>query len=827
MLAAKKCVTQPLLDFFQGDENKYVIVSLVRSSALGFLNSMNRRCVAQSRAKCGLYFVGNLRLFTGEEDPMNAKTVWVKQNEWSNVMTTMRERNCIASEIMIQCPKHPQLSSHSITEASQLRSLVTSPKLICKIECGFVMPCGDKVHNCNLSCSTPGHRHDKCFYAVTEIFPCGHSTVGKRCFEDISRLVCNARVEYTNKKCGHINTKKCYLDETKINCQKRCEYVMPCGHYCPDKCGEPHDHLSCKQLVQTKLPICGHEIEKKCSDPFDRIKCKERVNTKLRACGHEIEKKCFQDEDDIQCLHQCEKMNKCLRHKCQLKCGSTHSHDTCDAMVEYSFPGCKHVSVWKKKCSEPITWDCLTTVDVKLNCGHFFPKPCHMDPGLATCKLPCAKARDCGHACDKECGQNCNSGDCRPCRKKAKDKRKEAAARAVERLQKEIRANPAKVFQIQPIDHDSSEFFDIRDGVHEKTLQIHGWYRDVVKIEKITNLELEKRFEEAKGKAFGDLVSMKYHGTGNEGVAGIPKHGFRLPKEPGMYGRGVYFATNSSKSAQEIYTKKSNKLLLCKVLLGKENKLERDDKRMTQDKLRSQGFDSVFAPRNTKGKGGVLNDEFIVYDPDYAIPVYIIHFNAFNSLTLTTSLSATMASNKQPSFKKTVLPSRKVSQDPYDTEFRMVESHFLRMINKHPTVQKKQIASIDFVYNKTLEDKFLAKVQDFKTRKISDDIVFAYHGTPSQNVDNILKCNLDRKSREAYGPGYYFSEFPAVSEGYGKLIAFKVLPGKEYVGSDSNAHTAGTLYQSRKVQEDSDGFGTMLVINDNTQFVPFCVLNIQ
>ena len=40
------------IDLFQGDENKYVIISLVRSNVdkIGFLDDMNRRCVAQSRS---------------------------------------------------------------------------------------------------------------------------------------------------------------------------------------------------------------------------------------------------------------------------------------------------------------------------------------------------------------------------------------------------------------------------------------------------------------------------------------------------------------------------------------------------------------------------------------------------------------------------------------------------------------------------------------------------------------------------------------------------------------------------------------------------------
>jgi helicase required for RNAi-mediated heterochromatin assembly 1 len=54
------------IDMYQGDENKYVLISLVRSNGdrkIGFLAEQNRRCVAQSRAKCGMYFVGNVTTF--------------------------------------------------------------------------------------------------------------------------------------------------------------------------------------------------------------------------------------------------------------------------------------------------------------------------------------------------------------------------------------------------------------------------------------------------------------------------------------------------------------------------------------------------------------------------------------------------------------------------------------------------------------------------------------------------------------------------------------------------------------------------------------------
>ncbi len=90
-----------------------------------------------------------------------------------------------------------------------------------------------------------------------------------------------------------------------------------------------------------------------------------------------------------------------------------------------------------------------------------------------------------------------------------------------------------------------------------------------------------------------------------------------------MYGQGIYFATDSSKSAQEIYTKGSHKLLLCKVLLGRSKEVKAANHALCFRKLQQEGFDSVFAPRGS----AVLNDEFIIFKPAQAVPVYIIHYS--------------------------------------------------------------------------------------------------------------------------------------------------------------------------------------------------------
>ena len=220
----------------------------------------------------------------------------------------------------------------------------------------------------------------------------------------------------------------------------------------------------------------------------------------------------------------------------------------------------------------------------------------------------------------------------------------------------------------------------------------------------------------------------------------------------------------------------------------------------------------------------LISDEFIVFDPKQVLPQYIIYFGMSQNPNISKNLKYMKPPPGQGFTKKKVQPSRTVdNSDPFDMEFRMVESHFLRNIRN---AQGKKISSIDFVYNDTLQKKFDDKQAEFKKKKIPSDTIFAYHGTKPENIDSILKTNLNRKVGQAYGPGYYFSEFPDFSLGYGQLIVFKVLPGKEYIGSDEHSYTGpNARFQSKKVQATGE-YGQILVIDNTEQFVPYCVLHL-
>lgn len=62
------------VDGYQGEENDIILLSLVRNNIennLGFLNIQNRICVALSRARNGLYIMGNM-------DNLIHSTLWTE-----------------------------------------------------------------------------------------------------------------------------------------------------------------------------------------------------------------------------------------------------------------------------------------------------------------------------------------------------------------------------------------------------------------------------------------------------------------------------------------------------------------------------------------------------------------------------------------------------------------------------------------------------------------------------------------------------------------------------------------------------------------------------
>ena len=78
------------MDNFQGEENRIIILSLVRSNGeqrLGYTAVDNRICVALSRAQNGFYVIGNFHMFV------------TQNNTWKTIVNKVKAEKLIGSGI--------------------------------------------------------------------------------------------------------------------------------------------------------------------------------------------------------------------------------------------------------------------------------------------------------------------------------------------------------------------------------------------------------------------------------------------------------------------------------------------------------------------------------------------------------------------------------------------------------------------------------------------------------------------------------------------------------------------------------------------------------
>ena len=725
------------IDMYQGDENEFVIVSLVRSNKegkIGFLKNRNRRCVAQSRARRGMYFVGNSSCF--QHNPT-----------WSKLVEAMSQQGCVGSSLIVKCdnPKHKIV--REISNVKELNNITESIHLICREKCAFnYKAC---MHPCTKDCK-PSHNHEKCLKEVPYQVPDCKHTILVECYREIQ-----------------VRT---YQDTEAISC------TFPVTYFCPDR---------------HKTRVLCEEVKKR------RAKC----------------------------VNPCEKIMKCpLKHPCKELCGDNHDHLECKVLVPYNFDRCGHKSVDRKMCTGPITSNCKIEVEFKGSCGHTLRGECeevYRNKSSIQCPHPCPKTLKCSHPCPKNCSQQCPAR-CEVCKKKEEDQIEKYRSQVQQKINALKQSDDTATI---PLDRSTPEYQSIVDRVMKYIQPMHNWYPKVTQITIVKNTKLEEKFLKACLNGYGRYTDLKFHGTSITGVQGITKEGFRLPTSPGMYGKGIYLATDSSKSAQEIYTKGSKTLLLCDVFLGNGYQFQGSNERKKfchneqisplpnygKSFLQKHKCDSIYAPRNSE----VKNDEFIVFNPDQVFPKYIISYEVGEVPRHRPQLAPSVGGFNKHRFKF----SRNVDiNDPYYVEASVAVSHYNRT-NRGQNMFKTD--EIDIVQNSVLEARFDAMKAKLLAKGLGNEIL-AFHATALQNIDSILRNNLDPNRGpthgRAHGNGCYFSEFPNVSASYGdSMILFRVLPGKEYKGPGTLPQSG---YDSKKVSEDRDGYGQMLIIQNAAQFLP-------
>lgn len=362
------------VDNFQGEEAKVIIVSLVRSNderKCGFLKTSNRINVLLSRARHGMYVIGNAN--TARCVPM-----------WDQVITILENDGNIGQNLALCCPRHKE-TSMEVSEPDDFSIL--SPEGGCDKKCISRLRCG---HACINKChSEPLHD------AV-------------RCLERCQRL---------KKGCDHACPKFCG-DPCDPKCQIQMSNItLPCGHVRKKLAchlAQNPDAVQCQVLVETVMPGCKHTVKICCNQlPLPaNYPCSASCGAALE-CGHNCKRPCkmcrpraedgqISMADHGVCKNPCSRQYTTCSHACSETC---HGEKPCRPCMEPCEVRCSH-SRCNKKCHEP----CIPCVE---DCSWFCPHrgacklPCAVPCDLLPCSKRCPIVLSCGHQCPSVCGEIC------------------------------------------------------------------------------------------------------------------------------------------------------------------------------------------------------------------------------------------------------------------------------------------------------------------------------------------------------------------------------------------------------------------------------------
>lgn len=382
-----------VVDKYQGEENDIVLLSLVRSNPegrVGFLQIANRICVALSRAKKGLFCIGNMSLLA---------TVPL----WSKILHTLRKRGHVGPSLLLSCQNHPDTK----TAVAKAADFCQVPEGGCSLPCDARLSCG---HVCTLACHPYDLQHQefRCQKACQRVLcedghrcpryccdPCGH---------------CLVMVAKVLPKCGHHQQVPCSTPAETFCCQEPCETVLQCGHVCRLTCGQECSKR-CPELVEAKLK-CGHRQQVHCWTAADMqagkpVPCTAPCASTLD-CGHACPgscHSCFEGRFHEPCRSPCKRLLICS-HGCLSSCARE-----CPPCRKPCENRCIHSRCIKQcgelctPCMEPCEWRCQ-----HYQCSQLCSEPCDRPP----CNAPCAKYLPCKHPCAGMCGEPCPA-KCRVC----------------------------------------------------------------------------------------------------------------------------------------------------------------------------------------------------------------------------------------------------------------------------------------------------------------------------------------------------------------------------------------------------------------------------
>uniref|UniRef100_UPI00358FF488 NFX1-type zinc finger-containing protein 1 isoform X1 n=1 Tax=Myxine glutinosa TaxID=7769 RepID=UPI00358FF488 len=377
-----------VVDKYQGEENDIVLLSLVRSNRqgrAGFLKIDNRVCVALSRARKGLFCIGNARLLASV--PL-----------WGHILASMRSNGCVGEQLVLRCQMHPE----NEVLAGRQQDFLEAPEGGCKLPCDFRLACG---HVCTRAC----HPYDRDHTAFKCMKPCEQKpcTLGHHCPKPCHEPCgdCEVPIMKIIPRCHHRQLVPCHVEPKDFVCQQQCDQFLSCGHPCQRCCGMACE-AQCKQKISIVQP-CGHNANVFCHQKESLPACPEKCGTMLD-CGHLCTgtcASCYEGRFHLACTHSCSRTLVC-GHTCSAAC--TRDCPPCQLCCQNR---CRH-SRCRRKCGEPCM-PCVESCEWKCphyNCERRCFEPCSRPP----CNHPCDKKLVCGHTCIGLCGEPCPNL-CRVC----------------------------------------------------------------------------------------------------------------------------------------------------------------------------------------------------------------------------------------------------------------------------------------------------------------------------------------------------------------------------------------------------------------------------
>jgi len=388
------------VDNYQGEECDIILLSLVRSNKenkIGFLRTFNRVCVAFSRAKIGLYIIGNIDCIIKGEKIIRDKNINNKNFDskmldvWQRIKDKAKEMNIIDDKLILICQNHKNK-----TVIENEKDFAKCPEGGCQEMCRKRMNCGHvcekvcHVYDCNKNkCLKPCARINK--NCRLKIHPCN-----KLCWEKCGKC------EFLMDKelpCGHVQKNVKCCDEPKI-CQVIVDKELICGHIQRIKCCEKPK--ICEVLVDKEL-ICGHIQRIKCCE---KPKICEVLVDKELSCGHIQRIKCCERPKICEVL--VDKKLRCGHIQKNVKCYAEPK--LCEELVDKRLR-CGHIQKNVKCYAEPK--QCKEIVEKQLPCGHICNNCyCYEDPKNIKCMEKCKRILKCGHLCHLKCYEDCESQDC-------------------------------------------------------------------------------------------------------------------------------------------------------------------------------------------------------------------------------------------------------------------------------------------------------------------------------------------------------------------------------------------------------------------------------